>query len=265
MLALCGVAHVGPAAFGTLVCPRHTVADLSAGLRLPVAKHPPSRAQKLELKAFLKDVVFGTDEEQYYVNSEWGQHWKSGNGTSDVLGRRKKAGNSTVARTASFGPNGQFYLGFPGRAYWCIDDKELSDVVQKHGVEFVSFGPKGAVFVMLRSGAYYFRNISLTLQDAVTANRNRVESLTLGDNDAFFVTFKGGEWHYKGIPKSMHEYIKEQRILKNFPGEVFEQVSFSQDKKEWYLRTNKRWWHESRTLRQIILARLHDIGKKIVS
>ncbi|CAE7901958.1 unnamed protein product, partial [Symbiodinium microadriaticum] len=208
------------------------------------------------LRALLKDVVFGIDANQKYVDTSWGQIWNSGTAAIDVLGQRKAAGNSTVVRTASFGPEGQYYLEFPDLRYWYIQDPTLRELVTQHPTEFVSFGPKKATFVMLKSGAYYMRNIPLELQDAVTGrarsgneDHNRVASVTLG-NDAYFVTFKGGGWKYKGIPKSMSEYIAEH-IWPNWPDEVFEQVSFSQDLSQWYLRTNKRWWYQSSVLRKI--------------
>ena len=72
-------------------------------------------------------------------------------------------------------------------------------------------------------------------------------SVTLG-HGAYLVTFKGGGWKGEGIPKSMREYI-EDRIKPN--DEVFEQVSFSQDLSQWYVRTNKRWWYQSTVLRKI--------------
>ena len=211
----------------------------------PLGRH----VGRVGLKAFLKDVVFGVDANQYYVRSEWGQSWNSGKASLDVLGQRKAAGNST----ASFGAEGQHYLEFPDTIYFGIRNQELRGLVKQHATEFVSFGPKGATFVVLKSGAYYFRNIPLELQDAVTGrarsgneDHNRVASVTLG-NDAYFVIFKDGWWQYKGIPTSMSEYITEH--IK--PDEVFEQVSFSQDLEQWYLRTNKRWWYQSKVLRNI--------------
>ena len=52
-------------------------------------------------------------------------------------------------------------------------------------------------------------------------------------------------------PSSMHKYIQEQEIKKNYRNETFEQIAFSQDLEEWYLRTNKRWWYQSRKLRSL--------------
>lgn len=95
---------------------------------------------------------------QYYVKSEWGTHWNS----CDVLGRRKAAKNSTVALSASFGPNGQYYLGFEGWRYFYIEDPDISKIVTENSVKFVSFGPKGAVIAVLKSGAYYFRSLART-------------------------------------------------------------------------------------------------------
>ena len=109
------------------------------------------------LRAFLKDVVFGIDASQYYVNTSSGQIWNSGK-AFNVLGQRKAAGNSTVVQTASFGPEGQYYLEFPDARYAKIQDPTLKELVRQP-TQFVSFGPKGATFVMLKSGAYYMRNL----------------------------------------------------------------------------------------------------------
>lgn len=82
-------------------------------------------------------------------------------------------------------------------------------------------------------------------------DHNRIASVSLGNNDAYFVTFEDGCWQYSGIPSSMHKYIQEQEIKKNYRNETFEQIAFSQDLEEWYLRTNKRWWYQSRKLRSL--------------
>lgn len=78
-----------------------------------------------------------------------------------------------------------------------------------------------------------------------------VASVSLGNNDAYFVTFEDGWWQYRGMPSSMDKYITEQNIAGNYPNETFEQISFSQDLEEWYLRTNRRWYYTSRTLRSL--------------
>ena len=62
-----------------------------------------------------------------------------------------------------------------------------------------------------------------------------------------FVTFTGGGWQSNSLPKCMSECIAEH--IKPNSDEVFEQVSVSQTLDEWYLRTNKRWWHMSSILR----------------
>ena len=93
------------------------------------------------------------NSQDYFVQSEWGQHWK----LCEVLNARKAAGNSTRASCASFGPNRQYYLGFDDLIYYKIDDPDIGKIVKENLVKFASFGPKGAVIVVLKSGAYYFR------------------------------------------------------------------------------------------------------------
>ena len=111
-------------------------------------------------KAFLKHVAFGVNPSEYYVHSEWGTHWTQ-SGSCDVFRNRKAAGNSTVASYASFGPNHQYYIEFSDRwRYWKIDDAEIERLVKENSVKFVSFGPQGAFFLALRSGAYYFRHLA---------------------------------------------------------------------------------------------------------
>ena len=109
--------------------------------------------------AFLKRVVFGVDDSQYYVESEWGTHWTihPDPGAAKVFQERKAAGNSTVAIAASFGPGGQYFLLFDGWKYWNIKDPDMKKIVKENAVKFVSFGPKGAIIVVLKSGGYYFR------------------------------------------------------------------------------------------------------------
>jgi hypothetical protein len=70
---------------------------------------------------------------------------------------RKAAGNSTRASYVSFGPNHQYFYGIDDWRYWRIDDPDIFKIVKENAVKFVSFGPKGAVIVVLKSGAYYFR------------------------------------------------------------------------------------------------------------
>ena len=117
-------------------------------------------------KAFLKHVAFGVNSTQYYVESEWGRHWlvREWNG-NDVLSDRKAAGNSTRAECASFGPNYQLYLEFDDWKYWKIDDPEIKKLVKENPVKFVSFGPNGAIVLVWKSGAYYFRGLASTLLD----------------------------------------------------------------------------------------------------
>lgn len=98
----------------------------------------------------------GVNSTEYYVQSEWGQHWTDSK-SCDVLRTRKDGGNSTRALCMGFGPNHQCCYAFDNRAYWKIDDPDISKIVKENAVKFVSFGPKGAVIVVLKSGAYYFR------------------------------------------------------------------------------------------------------------
>ena len=79
-------------------------------------------------------------------------------------------------------------------------------------------------------------------------DHNQIASVFLGNNNAYFVTFEDGSWQSHTMPESMREYINEN-IKGNFPDETFEQIAVSQDLEEWYLRTNRRWWYQSRTLR----------------
>ena len=110
-------------------------------------------------EGFLKHVAFGVNASQYYVESEWGTHWRSG--PFDTFSRRQAAGNSTVASYASFGPNHQHYIEFPDWIYWKIDDAEIRRLVkEKQPVKFVSFGPQGAVVLVLKNRAYYFRYLA---------------------------------------------------------------------------------------------------------
>lgn len=199
----------------------------------------------------------GVNSTEYYVQSEWGQHWTYSK-SCDVLSTRKDGGNSTRALSMGFGPYHQYYYEFDNWKYWKIGDPDISKIVKENAMKFVSFGPKGAVIVVLKSGAYYFRNLPTELQDCITGrarsgneDHNRIASVSLGNNDAYFVTFEDGCWQYSGIPSSMHKYIQEQEIKKNYRNETFEQIAFSQDLEEWYLRTNKRWWYQSRKLRSL--------------
>ena len=118
------------------------------------------RMQRSRMKAFLKHVAFGVNKSEYYVHSEWGTHWTHSR-SCDVFRNRKAAGNSTVASYASFGPNSQFYIEFSDWRFWKIDDAEIERLVkEKKPVKFVSFGPQGAVVLVLKSGAYYFRDLA---------------------------------------------------------------------------------------------------------
>ena len=75
--------------------------------------------------------------------------------------------------------------------------------------------------------------------------------MSLGNNEAYFVTFEDGSWRCSGgMPESMRKYL-EENIVGNLPNETIEQVAVSQDLEEWYLRTNRRWWYQSRTLRDM--------------
>ena len=117
------------------------------------------RMQRSRMKAFLKHVAFGVNASQYYFESEWGGHWRSD--PFDTFSRRKAAGNTTVASYASFGPNHQHYIEFPDWIYWKIDDAEIRRLVkEKQPVKFVSFGPQGAVVLVLTNRAYYFRYLA---------------------------------------------------------------------------------------------------------
>ena len=115
------------------------------------------RMQQSRMKAFLKHVAFGVNASEYYVESEWGTHWMHSR-ARDVFKNRKDAGDSTVASYASFGPNHQYYIEFSNWIYWKIDDAEIDRLVKEKNVKFVSFGPQGAVVLVLKSGAYYFRD-----------------------------------------------------------------------------------------------------------
>lgn len=118
------------------------------------------RMQRSRRKAFLKHVAFGVNPSEYYVHSEWGTHWTQ-SGSCDVFRNRKAAGNSTVASYASFGPNHQYYIEFPDRwRYYRINDAEIQSLVKENSAKFVSFGPQGAVVLVLKSGAYYFRDLA---------------------------------------------------------------------------------------------------------
>ena len=117
------------------------------------------RMQRSRRKAFLKHVAFGVNASQYYVESEWGRHWRSD--PFGVFSHRKAAGNSTAASYASFGPNHQYYVEFSDWIYWKIDDAEIERLAKENNVKFVSFGPQGAVVLVLKSGAYYFRDLAL--------------------------------------------------------------------------------------------------------
>ena len=160
-----------------------------------------------------------------------------------------------MPQTASFGPEGQYYLEFPDQRYWRIKDPTLSKLVQQHATQFVSFGPKGATFrcakkrriLLLQHSRGAPKMPSRGRARSGDEDRNRVASVTFGSG-AYFVTFRGGSYDYKNIPMSMHEYIREH-IKPN--SDVFEQVSFSQDLVGWYLRTNKRSWYRSSVLRNI--------------
>ena len=90
-----------------------------------------------------------------------GTHWTHSR-SCDVFRNRKAAGNSTVASYASFGPNHQYYIAFPDDnwRYWKIDDAEIERLVKENSVKFVSFGPQEAVVLVLKSGAYYFRDLA---------------------------------------------------------------------------------------------------------
>ena len=55
-------------------------------------------------------------------------------------------------------PEPSNYYGFDDFIYWKIDDPDIAKIVKENAVKFVSFGPKGAVIVVLKSGAYYFRS-----------------------------------------------------------------------------------------------------------
>ena len=98
----------------------------------------------------------GVNSTEYYVQSEWGQHWTYSK-SCDVLSTRKDGGNSTRALSMGFGPYHQYYYEFDNWKYWKIGDPDISKIVKENAVKFVSFGPKGAVIVVLKSGAYYFR------------------------------------------------------------------------------------------------------------
>lgn len=117
------------------------------------------RVQRSRMKAFLKHVAFGVNKSEYYVHSEWGTHWTHSR-SCDVFQKRKAAGNSTVASYASFGPNHQYYIEFPDLIYFKIDDAEILRLVEEKPVKFVSFGPQGAVVLVLNCGAYYFRDLA---------------------------------------------------------------------------------------------------------
>lgn len=118
------------------------------------------RMQRSRMKAFLKHVAFGVNASQYYVHSEWGTHWTQSS-SCNVFRNRQAAGNSTVASYASFGPNHQHYIEFPDWIYWKIDDAEIRRLVkEKQPVKFVSFGPQGAVVLVLKNRAYYFRYLA---------------------------------------------------------------------------------------------------------
>ena len=119
------------------------------------------RMQQSRMKAFLKHVAFGVNPSEYYVQSEWGTHWTHSR-SCNVFRNRKAAGNSTVASYASFGPNHQYYIAFPDDnwRYWKIDDAEIERLVKENSVKFVSFGPQEAIVLVLKSGAYYFRDLA---------------------------------------------------------------------------------------------------------
>jgi len=218
---------------------------------------PQKRMQRSRKKAFLKHVAFGVNKSEYYVHSEWGTHWTQSR-SCDVFRNRKAAGNSTVASYASFGPNHQYYVEFSDWRFWKIDDAEIRRLAKENFVKFVSFGPQGAVVLFLQSGAYYFRNIPVQLQDEITGrarsgnqqDHNRIASVSLGNNDAYFVTFEDGSWTCSGgMPESMRKFLREE-VLPN-DNETIEQIAVSQDLEEWYLRANRRWSYHSRTLRSI--------------
>ncbi|CAJ1334516.1 unnamed protein product [Effrenium voratum] len=136
--------------------------------------------------------------------------------------------------------------------------KHVAFGAEENLVKFASFGPKGAVIVVLKSGAYYFRNLPLHLQDCITGrarsgneDHNRIASVSLGNNDAFFVTFESVGWKYNGIPKSMHEHLQEHKVAQNISDETFQQIAFTQDLEDWYFRTSKRWYYKSSSLRKL--------------
>lgn len=99
----------------------------------------------------------GVNSSEYFVHSEWGQHWTPSK-SCDVLRSRKDAGNSTRAIYVGFGPNHQYFYEFDDWRFWKIDDPDLAKIVKENAVKFLSFGPKGAVIVVLKSGAFYFRS-----------------------------------------------------------------------------------------------------------
>ena len=246
----------------SLLCETPTfVGPRTSGVALPAARRLHfCRGGRTALGAqfgaqFLQDVHFGVNKSQYYVKTSWNTHW----GCSPIHSARKKAGNPTVSLTTGFGPHGQFYMQFDDieyRKYWRINDEELHKIPFEEDVKFVSFGPDGAVVVVLKNGACYFRNLTTILQDVITrelgSNKRTLASLTMGNHDAYFVLFEDGFWTYGNIPKEMAEYIKEH-VEPNRPQERLEQVSFTQDLEEWYLRTNRKWRYRSSTLRG-----LHD-------
>eukprot|EP00438_Fugacium_kawagutii_P024033 Skav212896 [mRNA] locus=scaffold374:52937:53677:+ [translate_table: standard] len=146
----------------------HRAAQLDSAPATLVGAYGRMMQPQCVVKAFLKDVVFGgmagdqiccVNFSQYYVETERTTNWRY----CAVLSSRKAAKNSTVARSASFGPNGQYYFEFKDNwRFWNICDPEIGKIVKENSVKFVSFGPKGAVIAVLKSGAYYFRSLART-------------------------------------------------------------------------------------------------------
>jgi hypothetical protein len=137
-------------------------------------------------------------------------------GLYNILNRRQKS--LPRANRVALGPDEQYYIEFPDKYYWRVNDYELDKLLERHPVEIVAFAPDDGYFAKFKDGSHCWNNIPISLHNKINGRQKQlpaVKSICIGE-DAWFVQFEDDSWSWNGRWPVASELLRGVKSLYHF-------------------------------------------------